>query len=473
MSNNGSNMKEESLIENALKRKRDEEEAASTLALAVSNAFDDEDEEDGDNDNDGEDDEEDLDGEMTDDSDSPAASDASTKKVALGGPHDTTPSASSAKTTAEIRIPKPNEGFADPDDDEAERDPFAMYKCPMCIKSFRLKRSYEAHVRSHKTGERFKCDVCDRTFREESGLHGHLRIHSTSKPFKCPHCEKSFCLKSSLDAHLPLHTGAKPFECNVCGKRFKYKRSLPKHMRSHAEGDNPIPIKVSTCEMCGNSFRTKKDLAKHQTKCTASGKLLTALTAAAYEAQKPNGQGQLHAVGVNIHAATMVPTTSPTAATSRIAPRQVQVVGRALQAAAVHPHAASQAKPMMHHPLMQMPPYNFMPSPSPSSDAYGAVSGSSSMTAVSASVNGVKQEMAPMQQQFRHPGMPQFGHPMMPMMQPPQHPGMPPSYYAPHMGGYYMVPLQNMAQYGHPQLPGFNQQGATPPQPQPPGQFEQ
>ncbi|XP_046591738.1 zinc finger protein with KRAB and SCAN domains 8-like isoform X1 [Neodiprion lecontei] len=161
------------------------------------------------------------------------------------------------------------------------------YQCSECRKHFKLKDSYQRHIRIHTNERPFTCHVCAKQFRDSGGLSRHLKdVHAKLKNFPCDMCGKSFASKATREDHRRTHTGERPYICESCGSTFKSKASLYIHSKLHTN-EFPHPCsychkkfrrkqemlahitthtgeKNHACEVCSKRFRVKSELVRHQ-----------------------------------------------------------------------------------------------------------------------------------------------------------------------------------------------------------------
>jgi uncharacterized C2H2 Zn-finger protein len=62
----------------------------------------------------------------------------------------------------------------------------------------------------------FKCRVCGKAFKHRRSLNRHVKLHSGEKNFKCPYCATAFARSDHLKAHIHTHNNSKPYRCSVC-----------------------------------------------------------------------------------------------------------------------------------------------------------------------------------------------------------------------------------------------------------------
>ncbi|XP_014481734.1 PREDICTED: zinc finger protein 260-like isoform X2 [Dinoponera quadriceps] len=160
-------------------------------------------------------------------------------------------------------------------------------QCAECGRCFKLKDSYQRHMRIHKDERPFTCHVCGKQFRDSGGLSRHLKdVHAKLKNFTCDLCDRSFASKATREDHRRTHTGERPYVCDSCGKTFKSKASLYIHSKLHtdefphtcsyctkrfrrrqemlAHVTTHTGEKNHTCDVCGKKFRIKSELARHK-----------------------------------------------------------------------------------------------------------------------------------------------------------------------------------------------------------------
>ena len=160
------------------------------------------------------------------------------------------------------------------------------YKCTVCDKSYKDRKSLKVHYRTHSGEKPFQCDLCDKAFSQRPGLKSHYRIHTGEKPYKCDLCNKSFSQKTGLNSHYRSHTGEKPYKCDQCDKAFSQQAVLNRHYRIHT-GEKPYECKkcdkafsllemfkmhlmtvhgeqeLHKCDMCNKGFNKKYNLKRH------------------------------------------------------------------------------------------------------------------------------------------------------------------------------------------------------------------
>ncbi|XP_028176733.1 zinc finger protein 782-like isoform X2 [Ostrinia furnacalis] len=133
------------------------------------------------------------------------------------------------------------------------------YKCGTCNKEFRMKATYQSHMRFHTNY--CVCEACGKRCRNNNQLQEHKRArHGLGRIHKCAYCEYSAATKEALTIHERRHTGERPYVCDHCGATFHRRSNLVQHIAIH------LPEKNFQCSMCDKREKSKKLLQVHQYK---------------------------------------------------------------------------------------------------------------------------------------------------------------------------------------------------------------
>ncbi|WAQ98665.1 ZN878-like protein [Mya arenaria] len=151
----------------------------------------------------------------------------------------------------------------------------SRFPCPMCEKSFSAKQVLENHMKykhlgaKQKEKQRYLCQTCGQEFYHKYSYQSHMNkhaglmpyncdiVHKNTRNFTCAYCPKSFKTSSALKAHEAIHVGEKSYKCSVCGKGFVQKQSLLRHERIHS-GYKPYK-----CLLCARRFTDSATVRKH------------------------------------------------------------------------------------------------------------------------------------------------------------------------------------------------------------------
>lgn len=142
------------------------------------------------------------------------------------------------------------------------------------LRIFALYKEYFNLANSTSHGEEFVCGLCMKTFKLQRLLNRHLKNHSQLKRYLCTFCGKGFNDTFDLKRHTRTHTGklileflsnlicslkgVRPFKCDQCEKAFTQRCSLESHQRkvhgfNHSYGYKSRRNKLYVCEDCGHT----------------------------------------------------------------------------------------------------------------------------------------------------------------------------------------------------------------------------
>lgn len=114
------------------------------------------------------------------------------------------------------------------------------YECKECKLVYKLKTSYESHMKSKHgpDAKKFVCSQCARCFRDARTLVAHEKTHLPDYlklTHPCDICNKKFVNKNSLKSHvISVHEMANLYTCETCGKGFSTKSNLKSHLYVHS-----------------------------------------------------------------------------------------------------------------------------------------------------------------------------------------------------------------------------------------------
>eukprot|EP01083_Nonionella_stella_P093360 261617_1 len=89
--------------------------------------------------------------------------------------------------------------------------------------------SHPVHHQSQRDERKFKCTLCEKCFKSRRSVKQHLRSHNDERPCQCNLCGKSFKSHWNLKEHHMMHSDERTF--NLCDKSFKFRSRLNKHQR--------------------------------------------------------------------------------------------------------------------------------------------------------------------------------------------------------------------------------------------------
>ncbi|KAJ8025817.1 hypothetical protein HOLleu_33476 [Holothuria leucospilota] len=105
--------------------------------------------------------------------------------------------------------------------------------CPHCGKMMKVLSLTSHIIRCHTNKEdQYRCGICRKGFRTKKSRNTHEVIHQKEKPFKCTYCQRGFTQSTNMKYHMRQHTGEKPYQCNICSESFAHNVSLKNHLKS-------------------------------------------------------------------------------------------------------------------------------------------------------------------------------------------------------------------------------------------------
>lgn len=133
-----------------------------------------------------------------------------------------------------------------------------LYKCNICKKKVKTRKSLQRHLRGHKP--EFVCDLCSQAFPYKFVLIQHIQsIHRENWKFSCDICQFKTGTRFNFRKHVKMfHWKVKNYSCKSCYKIFNSSFDLKRHSQAmHLEKN------VYFC--CNCKFKTKyqQSLERH------------------------------------------------------------------------------------------------------------------------------------------------------------------------------------------------------------------
>jgi hypothetical protein len=116
-----------------------------------------------------------------------------------------------------------------------------MFKCRVCGKAFKHRRSLNRHVKLHSGEKNFKCPYCSTAFARSDHLKAHIRTHNNSKPYRCSVCQCGYSTQAALKVHIAHHHTRSKFKCALCDNmEFHSQLALEGHMYTKHSKENNV-----------------------------------------------------------------------------------------------------------------------------------------------------------------------------------------------------------------------------------------
>jgi predicted RNA-binding Zn-ribbon protein involved in translation (DUF1610 family) len=117
-----------------------------------------------------------------------------------------------------------------------------QFKCKVCSKGFKHRRSLNRHVKLHSGEKNFICPYCTTAFARSDHLKAHIRTHNNSKPYRCPICQCGYSTQAALKVHMAHHHSKSKFKCALCNNlEFHSQLALEGHIYTkHSKENNDL-----------------------------------------------------------------------------------------------------------------------------------------------------------------------------------------------------------------------------------------
>ena len=128
------------------------------------------------------------------------------------------------------------------------------YVCQLCQDTFHTLQDLQDHVATHEKVT-FKCNICGKKSKSKRSLANHIRRHN--EMYTCALCDKKYTSKSSLWNHQRAHTGQIDV-CKKCKKSFENHALYLEHI-NYAHAEQP----TVQCAYCGQYYWTPTQRDNH------------------------------------------------------------------------------------------------------------------------------------------------------------------------------------------------------------------
>ena len=123
------------------------------------------------------------------------------------------------------------------------------YRCRICKKSFPTSEQLQNHT-LYET-HRFLCQLCPAEFYTNNSYHNHVAQHSDPALYRCTICIESFRKRNDLSRHiLTNHNEQIPKQksCTTCKLTFKTTFHLNRHNNTKHSNVKPFKCEQNGCE---------------------------------------------------------------------------------------------------------------------------------------------------------------------------------------------------------------------------------
>ncbi|XP_055586462.1 transcription factor grauzone-like [Uranotaenia lowii] len=136
------------------------------------------------------------------------------------------------------------------------------FVCDICAKAFHLKSEFNKHKMQHENPDQLKmqCQHCLKWFKNRDYWRAHVRLHVVGE-IKCELCDRVCPNRVAYRSHWKHVHGNKSFKCDWCDKTFKKALNLKEHIASRHTGDS-----LYTCSFCPKTFNSNANMHSHQKK---------------------------------------------------------------------------------------------------------------------------------------------------------------------------------------------------------------